>query len=269
MLNAKQEYDESVQKNIGCENSRAKTAEPEAENRMKNARNYALSHYEDLYLFAYSYLKNEAAAANAVTNSIYHSMKNLRKLNAQPKMQNWFYQLLLRATLKSLHRSAGTERHFTDNSQIYAYMETLPQNQTAAFKLYHFADMNIGDIAEILNLKNTEVADYIEKTSANLKVELKLDEASRKKLDELQRIYEEPAVPETLYDDILIELERERSQFTAAEQKKKRNKIRKPLGLLLLLLVIYVLTCAGMRHNPDFARAIGSMPLIGKFFPQF
>lgn len=230
---------------------------------MKKAGEYALENYGDMYLFAYSCLKNEDEASKAVTTSIYHSMKNLRKLQAMPKLPNWFYQLLLRATQKSLHQ-VDMKRKFTDNSQIYAYMETLPQNETGAFKLYHFAQMDISDISEILNSKDQKVVSAIEKVSESLHISTQLDEASIKRLEELERIYNEPEIPIELHDAVISELKREEESFLRAQYKKERDRILKPFGLLLLFAVIMALTSLGMKQNPTFAEAVIQIPFVGK-----
>lgn len=230
---------------------------------IKRAGEYALENCGDMYLFAYSYLKNENEASNVVTTSIYHSMKNLRKTQAMPKLQNWFYQLLLRAIQKSLHQ-VDMKRNFTDNSQIYAYMETLPQNETGAFKLYHFAQMEISDISEILNSTDRKVVSAIENVSASLRISVKLDEASIKKLKELKRIYNEPEIPPELHDAVIAELKREEELFLRAKYKKERDRILKPFGLLLLFAVIMALTSLGMKQNPTFAEAVTQIPFAGK-----
>ena len=102
-------------------------------------------------------------------------------------------------------------------------METLPQNETGAFKLYHFAQMEISDISEILNSTDRKIVSAIENVSASLHISVKLDEASIKKLKELKRIYNEPEIPPELHDAVIAELKREEESFLRAKYKKERN----------------------------------------------
>lgn len=239
-----------------------------SENIHRNLVDYAKENYKDFYYLSYSYVKNRKEAMDIVTNVIYYSLMNGRKLQDLPPMKIWYFQLLCRYGMRSMHRT-NYERKFTENSQLYAYMETLEPSATNSFKLYYLEDMTIPQIEDVLHQKKDEITGRLAVVRRELKIDSSLDEESMERLDEIKRIYYEPEVPKELLaeiDEIILKEEASNAEYLA---KSKKTRFIKPLGVVLLAFLIYYLTLRTAQNNPDFASSISTIPVLGSIFAPF
>jgi RNA polymerase sigma-70 factor (ECF subfamily) len=239
-----------------------------SENIHRNLVDYARENYESFYYLSYSYVKNREEAMDIVTNVIYYSLMNGRKLQDLPPMKVWYFQLLCRYGMRSMHRNDYV-RKFTENSKLYAYMETLEPSATNAFKLYYLEDMTIPQIEGVLHQKNNEITGRLAVVRRELKIDSSLDEESMERLDEIKRIYYEPEVPEELSKEIEKIILKEEANNAEYEAKSKKTRFIKPLGVVLLAFLIYYLTLRTAQNNPDFANSISTIPVLGSIFAPF
>ena len=230
---------------------------------------FAVKNTERYYRLAYSFVKNEDAAVDSVCEAVYFSLYNARKMKEiPPEMDNWFLQLVLKSAMREMRRN-NKEREFTDNSQIYAYMETLEHSMTNIFKLYYFENMAIKDIVEVIGLQEKQIMKKLKNVIDKLGISEDLDEKSEKKLREMIEVYEQVKIPESMYLKLRETIEKERQAYEKDMNKRIKNSKRKPLGVLALALGIFFLTILLGRTNHNFAESVCSMPLIGNLFKPF
>ena len=238
------------------------------ENIHRNLVEYARENYPRFYYLSYSYVKNEEAAMDVVTSVVYFSLLNGRKLQDLPPMKIWYYQLLCRYGMRSMHQRTH-ERKFTDNSQLYAFMETIEPSATNVFKLFYLEDMTVSEMEDILHLRNQEVLNRLSVVRRELKIDSSLDEESLARLKEIKDIYFEPEVPEDLGRKIEEVIQKEEESFAKHEAHSRKFRWIKPIGLVALALLIYFFTMQTARQNPEFAENILALPIVGNLFAPF
>lgn len=239
-----------------------------AESIHRNLVSHLMEHYDRYYFLAYSLVKNPEAAVKVVSNVVYFSLYNGRKLKDTPPMHVWFLQLIIRDGMRTMNRNVYT-RDFTEDSQIYAYMETLEPSAVNAFKLYYFEGLNKEKTGDVLGLREEEVERRLAYVRKELNIDSSLDEESEARLLELIEVYESPVIPESLEEEISEAILREEENFATFLQKYQKDKIRKPITLLILALVFFFMTIILGRRNTIFAELVLSTPLINKLFAPF
>ncbi len=240
-----------------------------AENIHENLVAHIMEHYDRYYYFAYSLVKNPEGALNVVCDTTYFSLYNGRKLQSLPlSMHVWFFQLIVRDGMRTMN-SKTYPREFTKDSQLYAFMETIEPSAVNAFKLFYFEGLNREKTADALNLSTEEVRKRLEYVRGKLKIDSSMDAESQNRLDELHEVYESPEIPDNLEKEIRAAIKREEENFAEFAVKYKKNRVRKPVGLLLLTALFFFATIFLGRRNPDFAAMVLRMPLINKVFMHF
>ncbi|MGI6258201.1 MAG: hypothetical protein ACOYJU_09060 [Anaerovoracaceae bacterium] len=238
------------------------------ERMFEDMREHALEYGGNYYRLAYSFVKNQDAAIAVTADAIYFSLYNARKIEGRPKFKNWFLQVLLKSAIRTM-RDQKYPRAFTKNSKHYAYFETLDHSNTTVFKLYYFWDLAIDDIVEILRSDEKTVLQQLNNARKEMSISSDEDAESIKIREELQRIYEEPEIPSRLEGEIRSALAREQAKHEESIRKVEKNRIRKPVGVIILAAAIFFLTILAGRANPDFAESISQIPLVGRFFANF
>lgn len=238
------------------------------ERMFEDMRSHALEHGEDYYRLAYSYVKNPDAAVAVTADVVYFSLYNARKIQGRPKFEIWFIQIMLKSALRMMH-DQKYPREFTKNSRRYAYFETLDHSDTTVFKLYYFWNLPIDDIVDILRSDEETVIQQLKRAEMEMEISSEEDENSAEILTELQAIYTEPEIPAQLEIKIKEAIEREKAKHMEAKRKEERNRIRKPLGVIILAAAIFFLTILAGKTNPEFAESIVRIPFVGPFIAGF
>ena len=229
---------------------------------------HILEHYERYYYLAYSLVKNHEGAAKTVTKAVYFSLYNGRKLRDLPPMHVWILQLVIRDGMRTMNR--GTyPREFTKDSQLYAYMETLEPSATNAFKLHYFEELNMEKVGDVLNLNKEEVQRRLSYVRSELKIDSSMDEESEIRLQELKSVYESPEIPENFLEEVEEAIRKEEENYASLLEKYRRDRIRKPIGVLIFAAVFFFGTIYLGRTNPTFAESVLSLPIISKLFIPF
>jgi hypothetical protein len=234
----------------------------------RNLTAHILEHYERYYYLAYSLVKNQEGAVKVVTNAVYFSLYNGRKLEDLPPMHVWILQLVIKDGMRAMNRGAYP-RDFTKDSRCYAYMETLEPSAVNAFKLYYFEGLNVEKVGEVLHFSREEVLKRLAYIRSEMHIDSSMDEESETRLQELADVYESAELPEGLKETILSAIRREEENFASFLKKYQKDKIRKPLGLLILIIAFFFITLFLGRRNPIFAESILSTPFVNKLFAPF
>ena len=239
-----------------------------AEDIHKHLKEHVLKHYKRYYYFAYSLVKNQDGAKNVVSNAVYFSLYNARKLQELPPAHIWFLQLVIKDGMRTMIRNIYP-RDFTKNSQLYAFMETLEPSAVNAFKLLYFEGLSEEEVGDVLNMSQKEVSKKLAYVCGELKIDSSMDEESEAKLKELVDIYESAELPEDLEEAVHSAIRREEENFASFMEKYEKNKVRKPLGILILAAGLFLITIFLGRNNPVFAESVLSLPIFNKLFAPF
>ncbi len=137
-----------------------------------------------LYLIALSFTKNQADAEDILQN-VYLKLWNCKKeFNSDEHMAKWLTKVCINESkdLLRLHfrkRNVPLEEAINlsniDNTQdidlIKAVM-SLPKNQRTVIHLFYFEDLQINEIAKLLNIKESTVKTRLSRSRQKLKVKL-------------------------------------------------------------------------------------------------
>lgn len=239
-----------------------------AEGIHSNLTAHILEHYERYYYLAYSLVKNREGAKNVVSNTVYFSLYNGRKLKDLPPMHVWFLQLIIRDGMRAMNRGAYS-RDFTKDSQLYAFMETLEPSAVNVFKLFYFEGLNVEKVGDVLGFRTEEVRKRLEYVRREMRIDSSMDEESEARLQELAEVYESAVLPGDLREAVDAAIRREEENYAAFLQKYEKDKIRKPLGLLIFAAAFFLLTILLGRSNQIFAESVLRIPLINRLFSPF
>ncbi len=239
-----------------------------AENIHRSLVDFIKENYDRYYYLAYSLVKNREGAAKIVTNTVYFSLYNGRKLKDLPPMHIWFLQLVIRDGMRTMNNKTYP-RDFTEDSQMYAYLETLEPSAVNVFKLYYFEGLNSEKVGDVLGMNAEEVQRRLDFVRSKMQIDSSMDEESEMRLEELRRKYESATIPENLCEEIDSAIKREEDNFEEFLEKYKRDKIRKPIGLLIFAAIFFLGTILLGRSNQIFAESVLSMPVISKLFAPF
>ena len=240
-----------------------------AEGINRQMADFLLENYERYYLFIYSMVKNEEQVKRIISKTIYFSLYNGRKLKGIPRMRTWFYQLIVKDSLRKMHELDKYKRDFTYESQLYAFMETIEPSAVNTFRLFYFENMSISEIGEILHLKDAEVEKRLKYVRRELKIDVNLEDESADRMNELIRVYESPKIPDDLEDIINDTIARERADFEKYLSKQSKNRILKPLILIACLVLWFFGTIAVAKGNENFAEMVKAVPFIRSIFIPF
>lgn len=139
---------------------------------------------QSLYLIALSFTKNQADAEDILQN-VYLKLWNCKKeFNSDEHMAKWLTKVCINESkdLLRLHfrkRNVPLEEAINlsniDNTQdidlIKAVM-SLPKNQRTVIHLFYFEDLQIYEIAKLLNIKESAVKTRLSRSRQKLKVKL-------------------------------------------------------------------------------------------------
>ncbi len=224
--------------------------------------------YTKYYCLAYSLVKNQDVASDIVANAAYFSLYNGRKLKGLPPMHIWFLQLIIKDAMRHMHK-CNFPVDFNKDSQLYAFMDTLDPSATNAFKLFYFEELDTEKVAEILRYSPAEVKSKVSFVRSELKIDSSLDQESMEKIHQLLSVYHSPPTPENLWEKIADSIEKEEANFAQYVIKARRDRILKPIGVVILAGGIFILTVLMGRQNPTFAQSILAVPFMSSIFAPF
>ena len=122
---------------------------------------YIVSHQEDFYRLAFSYVKNRDAALDVVQESIVKALSKADTLREPAYLKTWFYRILLNESMNHFRRtsrilpleeleqqSAPTGRDPGERLDLYDAIDRLNPREQAVIKLRFFEDMKLEEIAQ-------------------------------------------------------------------------------------------------------------------------
>ena len=143
---------------------------------------YIVSHQEDFYRLAFSYVKNRDAALDVVQESIVRALSKSDSLRQPEYLKTWFYRILLNESMNHYRRNkrlvpledsvadgpapAGDPAERLDLS---AAIDRLDPKEQAIIRLRFFEDMKLEEIARITGVNLNTVKSRLYKSLRKLR----------------------------------------------------------------------------------------------------
>ena len=143
---------------------------------------YIVSHQEDFYRLAFSYVKNRDAALDVVQESIVRALSKSDSLRQPEYLKTWFYRILLNASRNHYRRNkrlvpledsvadgpapAGDPAERLD---LYAAIDRLDPKEQAIIRLRFFEDMKLEEISHITGVNLNTVKSRLYKSLRKLR----------------------------------------------------------------------------------------------------
>jgi len=137
---------------------------------------------EDFYKLTYSYVKNEQDALDIVGESTYKGLNSLNKLRERKYMRTWFYRILINESIAVVRNNKtivyDTEfietitEDVLDKDEIldlYSSLDRLSHKYKTVIILKYMKQMQINEIAEILNMNSNTVKTRLKRGVDKLK----------------------------------------------------------------------------------------------------
>ena len=151
----------------------------------KQVKAYIVENKEDLYRFAYSYVKNEDDALDIVHDAVCKSLANIKSLKDINNIKSWIYQIVSNCAIDYIRKNKKYTELSDDlqNENAIGYdkyedidlqeaLDRLPEKYRIVIILRYFEDMKIGDIAQILNENENTIKTRLYNGLSKLKIEL-------------------------------------------------------------------------------------------------
>lgn len=143
-----------------------------------------LENYDRYYRLAYSYVKNEADAADIVQNGAYKAIRNSKSLRNTEFAGTWIYRIMLNeifrfckkkgpvvVSLEDIPVEQGKEDVYED-IDLKEALDSLNAEDKAVIQLRFFEDKSLNEIAEILGENLNTVKSRLYRGLRKLKLQL-------------------------------------------------------------------------------------------------
>lgn len=149
--------------------------------------NYVRENKKNLYLLAYSYVKNEQDALDIVQESIHKGWQSLSSIENVSHMKSWFYKIVVRTAIDFLRKMKRIQVmddekivYFANQQIIDTYENTdldnaidqLPLPMREIIILRYFEDLTIENVANVLSIPLSTAKSRLYKALKLLKIEL-------------------------------------------------------------------------------------------------
>lgn len=141
-----------------------------------------LENYNRYYRLAYSYVHNEADAADIVQNGAYRAILKSDTLKQEEYAATWVYRIMLNEIFRFLKNEipisiedmaveTGREDVY-ENIDLRRALDAMPQEDKAVIELKYFEDMKFEDIAQVLGENVNTVKSRLYRALRKLRLEL-------------------------------------------------------------------------------------------------
>lgn len=138
---------------------------------------------EEFYKLAYSHVKNEHDALDIISEATYKGLQALHTLREVEYMKTWFYRILINESIKVLRKKKKiiydnqyieTVREKDVNHEeimdLYLAVDKLPEKYRSIIILKYLKQMQIEQIADILQLNQNTVKTRLRRGIKQLKL---------------------------------------------------------------------------------------------------
>ena len=141
-----------------------------------------LQNYDRYYRLAYSYVKNDADAADIVQNGAYRAIRSSKTLKEEQYASTWVYRIMLNEIFRYVgqNRTISTEEiewemgveDTYENLDLRRALDAMNQEDKAVIELKYFEDMRFEEIAEVLGENVNTVKSRLYRGLKKLRLEL-------------------------------------------------------------------------------------------------
>lgn len=147
---------------------------------------YIIENQDKFYRLAFSYVKNQEDALDAVQNAVCNALENYESLRDEGAVRTWFYRILVNesyAIIKANKRIVLTEdsssweipyeeEGFEFHDDLYDRIGRMEKDVQSIIKLRFFEEMTLNEIAEILRMNLNTVKAKLYRGLRTLKVDI-------------------------------------------------------------------------------------------------
>lgn len=146
-----------------------------------------LENYDRYYRLAYSYVHNDADAADIVQNGAYRAILHCGSLRVEAYAGTWVYRIMLNeifrlckssqqkiVPLDDVEIERGKEDVYED-FDLKRALDSLSHKDKAVVELRYFEDMKLEDIAEVLEENLSTVKSRLYRSMKKLRLELECE----------------------------------------------------------------------------------------------
>lgn len=148
--------------------------------------NFVRENKKNLYLLAYSYVKNEQDALDIVQESIQKAWLSLDTVKKTASIKSWFYKIVVRTAIDFLRKMKRihimddekiinfTKNQFDayENTDLENAIDHLPLPMREVIILRYFEDLTIESVAKVLSIPVSTAKSRLYKALQLLKIEL-------------------------------------------------------------------------------------------------
>ncbi len=147
---------------------------------------YVIHNKEQLYRLAFSYVKNQDDALEVMHESITKAFSKKNTLKTPEYLKTWFYRIIVNTAMDMLRKKkrvvvsdhetlslyeAGIPDQYTD-MDLQKALNNLPIQYRSIVVLRYFEDLEIKEIAEILNVNMNTVKTRLYKSLKMLRIQI-------------------------------------------------------------------------------------------------
>ena len=127
---------------------------------------YIIENQTQFYRLAYSYVRNQEDALDAVQNAVCKALEHYGSLRNEQAIKTWFYRILVNESLmivragkkETLYEEEEWEIPFEEKGydtkeDLYEQIQSLEEPARTIIKLRFFEELSLKEIAEITGLK--------------------------------------------------------------------------------------------------------------------
>ena len=155
---------------------------PEKNKKEQKIEQILLENYNRYYRLAYSYVHNDADAADIVQNGAYKAILHSNTLKHEEYASTWIYRIMLNeifrflkkdkpVSLDELELEQGMEESY-ENVDLRRALDAMSKEDKAVIELKYFEDLKLTEIAEVLGENVNTVKSRLYRGLRKLKVEL-------------------------------------------------------------------------------------------------
>lgn len=141
-----------------------------------------LENYNRYYRLAYSYVHNEADAADIVQNGAYRAILKSDTLKQEEYAATWVYRIMLNEIFRFLKKEIPVsiddvafeigKDDVYENIDLRRALDAMPKEDKAVIELKYFEDMRFEDIAQVLGENVNTVKSRLYRALRKLRLEL-------------------------------------------------------------------------------------------------
>lgn len=148
-----------------------------------------VENYQRYYRLAFSYLRNEADALDAVQEGACKAICNARGLKRLEYLDTWLYRIMVNESIAVLRRQSRRQecsetaletlsvQDTYENTDLFHALDALELNERTIVTLRYFEDLKLSEIADIVQLPLSTVKSKLYRAMNKLKKALAEEES--------------------------------------------------------------------------------------------